>query len=296
MANWDTGVWDTDSWLGSAAAQWDAATWDSALWDTVLAGLQFTTDDATLVGSGRARASGSLSFTTGAASLSATGRAGLRGTLNFTTAPATLSGAGKVALRGGLNVVAASIVPSYSADVLARANLSFTTGNATLSATNLPYPVLAGNLNITTSGVTFVGLGRAALAAGLSVTAAGVTFIGESLGPVFGDLNINLAPATLVGVSIASAPQQEVGSMTEALYNWLSNRGFSGTLDDMINEYLKSEVAGSSDTDTTNDLWKKLAAQEGYVSETLEGIQIEWAKIQGAPGDTWNDVFRNLPA
>lgn len=85
--------------------------------------------------------------------------------------------------------------------------------------------------------------------------------------------------------------------MNQALNNWLVSRGFTGSLDDMINQYLKSVVAGSSSTDTTNDLWDKYATEQGYASASgsLEEIQIEWAKNQGASGSTWNDVMRNLP-
>lgn len=83
--------------------------------------------------------------------------------------------------------------------------------------------------------------------------------------------------------------------MNDSLNRWLTNRGFTGSLDDKINQYLKSVVVGSAATDTTNDLWIKYGIQEGFPGD-IQSIQMAWAKNQGATGaTTWNGAMGTLP-
>lgn len=277
---------------------WDIGIWDISVWDKLTGTLSFTTGNASLVGAATAPVRGSLSFTTGAATLNGVADVAVRGSLNFTTGAATLSATGKVSLVAGLNITAATVIPTYAAGVLAVGGLTFTTGDATLAATSLGPTPAVGSLNFTTAGVTFVGIGRATAGGALSFTTGAATLSATSLSARNGSLNFTTASAVLsaTGTSVPLVP--EVPAMNQAFYTWLQNRGFTGSLDDMINQYLKSVVVASASTDTTNDLWEKYAAQEGYASANagVQAIQEEWAKAQGAAGDTWNDVFRNLPA
>lgn len=84
--------------------------------------------------------------------------------------------------------------------------------------------------------------------------------------------------------------------MNDSLDRWLTNRGFTGSLDDKIKAYLISVVAGSAGTDTVNDLWIEYGSQQGYSATDINGIQLNWAIDQGATSTlTWNDAMGTLP-
>ncbi len=83
--------------------------------------------------------------------------------------------------------------------------------------------------------------------------------------------------------------------MNDSMYRWLTNRGFTGSLDDATKQYLLTVVTGSSATDTVNDLWVAGGIQQGYGVE-LQQIQRNWAIAQGATSTlTWNDAMGTLP-
>lgn len=75
-----------------------------------------------------------------------------------------------------------------------------------------------------------------------------------------------------------------------------------GNGDQFLIERVDVSVFAVAPTDpnyTTNDLWRLMATTGGFSSAngTLQEIQVEWAKLQGAAGGTcWNDVMNNLPA
>lgn len=84
--------------------------------------------------------------------------------------------------------------------------------------------------------------------------------------------------------------------MNDSLNRWLTNRGFTGSLNDKTKQYLLTIVVGSADTDSLNDLWIRYGAQQGYTNTTLEGVQLQWAIVQGASStQTWNDAMGTLP-
>jgi hypothetical protein len=83
--------------------------------------------------------------------------------------------------------------------------------------------------------------------------------------------------------------------MNDSLNRWLTNRGYTGSLNDKIIQYLRVAVLTSTPTDTVNDLWIKGGIQEGFGTE-LRTIQKNWAIAQGATSTlTWNDAMGTLP-
>lgn len=83
--------------------------------------------------------------------------------------------------------------------------------------------------------------------------------------------------------------------MNDSLYRWLTNRGFTGSLQDAQKQYLLSVVVGSAATDTLNDLWVKYGVQQGYGTE-IQGIQLAWAAANlSSSKQTWNEGMGTLP-
>lgn len=83
--------------------------------------------------------------------------------------------------------------------------------------------------------------------------------------------------------------------MNDSLNRWLTNRGFTGSLDDKIYAYMLSVVIGSTGKETINDLWTRWGVQNA-ADGTIQGIQIAWAKAQGCTSTlTWNDAMGTLP-
>lgn len=85
--------------------------------------------------------------------------------------------------------------------------------------------------------------------------------------------------------------------MNQVLYTFLGNLGHNQvSLDDRIRAYLLATVVSAAASDTTNDLWKKLGAQEGYAATDIQGIQLSWAAAQGSSNSaSWNDALNGLP-
>lgn len=83
--------------------------------------------------------------------------------------------------------------------------------------------------------------------------------------------------------------------MNDSLNRWLTNRGFTGTLDDKIKQYLLTVVVGSSPADSTNDLWIRYGVQQ-LIPGDIQEIQRTWAKNQGSTSNvTWNGAMGSLP-
>lgn len=83
--------------------------------------------------------------------------------------------------------------------------------------------------------------------------------------------------------------------MNDSLYRWLTNRGFTGSLNGAARQYLASVTVGAAPTDGLNDLWLRYGLQQGYGSE-LQEIQKNWAIAQGATSTlTWNGAMSTLP-
>jgi hypothetical protein len=83
--------------------------------------------------------------------------------------------------------------------------------------------------------------------------------------------------------------------MNDSLYTWLTNRGFTGSLNDAQKQYLVSVTIGSTADDALNDLWVSYGIQQGYGVEIQE-IQLNWAIAQGSTSTlTWNDAMGTLP-
>jgi hypothetical protein len=83
--------------------------------------------------------------------------------------------------------------------------------------------------------------------------------------------------------------------MNDSLYRWLTNRGFTGSLEDAEQQYLVSVVVGATSSDALNDLWLRYGLQQGYGVEIQE-IQLNWAIFNGSTSTlTWNDAMGTLP-
>lgn len=83
--------------------------------------------------------------------------------------------------------------------------------------------------------------------------------------------------------------------MNDSLSRWLTNRGFTGSLQDQQKQYLITVVVGATDKDALNDLWVRYGIQQGYGVEIQE-IQLTWAKTNGSTSTgTWNDAMGTLP-
>lgn len=84
--------------------------------------------------------------------------------------------------------------------------------------------------------------------------------------------------------------------MNDSLNRWLTNRGFTGSLNDKQKQYLITVVAGATAADALNDLWVRYGLQQGY-GVGIQSIQAAWAKFNGATGGAtnWNDAMGTLP-
>lgn len=83
--------------------------------------------------------------------------------------------------------------------------------------------------------------------------------------------------------------------MNDSLNRWLTNRGFTGTLNDKQKQYLISVTVGATANDALNDLWVRYGIQQGYGTE-IQGIQRNWAIANGSTSTlTWNDAMGSLP-
>lgn len=83
--------------------------------------------------------------------------------------------------------------------------------------------------------------------------------------------------------------------MNDSLYRWLTNRGFTGSLNGAARQYLASVTVGATPTDGLNDLWLRYGLQQGY-GTGLQEIQKNWAIAQGSTSNaTWNDAMSTLP-
>lgn len=83
--------------------------------------------------------------------------------------------------------------------------------------------------------------------------------------------------------------------MNDSLNRWLTNRGFTGSLNDKQKQYLVSVTAGATSADALNDLWVRYGLQQAYGLE-IQSIQRNWAIANGATSTlTWNDAMGSLP-
>lgn len=82
--------------------------------------------------------------------------------------------------------------------------------------------------------------------------------------------------------------------MNDSLNRWLTNRGYTGSLDDKIKQYLMF-ATGLGENFSTNMLWFELGFANGY-GTVLQNIQRNWAIDKGATSTlTWNDAMATLP-
>lgn len=83
--------------------------------------------------------------------------------------------------------------------------------------------------------------------------------------------------------------------MNDSLYRWLTNRGFTGSLNDATKAYLVTVVVGAVKEDALHDLWIRYGVQQGIPGEIQE-VQRTWAKNQGSTSTaTWNGAMGTLP-
>lgn len=85
--------------------------------------------------------------------------------------------------------------------------------------------------------------------------------------------------------------------MNDSMYRWLTNRGFTGSLEDATKQYLLSVVFGATGEETLHDLWMMWGIQTGLIEGAgLQRTQIAWAILQGSESYlTWNDAMGTLP-
>lgn len=82
--------------------------------------------------------------------------------------------------------------------------------------------------------------------------------------------------------------------MNDSLNRWLTNRGFTGSLNDKVKQYLMSATLLPASFDV-NDLWYELGFANGYGTKIQE-IQKNWAIDKGATSTaSWNDAMGTLP-
>lgn len=83
--------------------------------------------------------------------------------------------------------------------------------------------------------------------------------------------------------------------MNDSLNRWLTNRGYTGSLNDKIRQYLLFATAEPDTGRSTNDLWIEFGFANGY-GTNLQVIQKNWAIDKGATSTlTWNDSMGSLP-
>lgn len=82
--------------------------------------------------------------------------------------------------------------------------------------------------------------------------------------------------------------------MNDSLSRWLTNRGYTGSLDDKVKQYLMFATSLGSQF-SVNDLWFELGFANGYGTK-IQDIQKNWAIDKGATSTlTWNDAMATLP-
>lgn len=194
----------------------------------------------------------------------------------------------------------ASVGLSASMETVFVASTSFTLDSIGLTAdAQMSGTAVECTFSNVFDGVDLAGAAETVMSAALSSTFGGV---GLTAAAVF-DLDFSAAfSRTFASIALAAdafivPPLPFIGTttMNDSLDRWLTNRGFTGTLQDKQWQYLRSVVVGASDTDTLNDLWLKGGLQQGYGTE-IQQIQLNWAINQGATSTlTWEDAMGSLP-
>lgn len=231
--------------------------------------------------------------------------------VGFSSAASIVAGAAFNSTFGGLNLVSQLLMASSADFNNTFDGLSLSASMATVFTADANFtldgPGLTADASMTGLAVdcnfnsTFDGLGLSAAASTVVVMGLNAAF--DSLPLVAAatfDLNFSATFAvTFQGLGFSSAvfiiPQSVPGgSMNDALYRWLGNRGFTGTLEDRVKQYLVAQTTGTG-LEAIEDLWITFGATSGY-GKGIQEIQMNWAIDQGATSTlTWSDAMGSLP-